>query len=98
IEEQGQGVGKQARDLETIGMMPLLLRNILATIPKELLPDEIDSTIPRQPRDADPGPADPNAPTGPTEPLDRGITINVGGINIDNRSYNYDSHDMTTTN
>ncbi|HHR5887043.1 TPA: hypothetical protein ACS7WW_003473, partial [Providencia alcalifaciens] len=99
IEEQGQGVGKQARDLETIGMMPLLLRNILANIPKELLPDEIDSTIPRQPRDADPaGPADPNAPTGPTEPLDRGITINVGGINIDNRSYNYDSHDITTTN
>ncbi|WGZ56333.1 hypothetical protein PO864_19710 (plasmid) [Providencia alcalifaciens] len=99
IEEQGQGVGKQARDLETIGMMPLLLRNILANIPKELLPDEIDSTIPRQPRDEDPaGPADPNAPTGPTEPLDRGITINVGGINIDNRSYNYDSHDITTTN
>ncbi|WP_407901996.1 hypothetical protein [Providencia rustigianii] len=99
IEEQGQGVGKQARDLETIGMMPLLLRNILANIPKESLPDEIDSTIPRQPRDADPaGPADPNAPTGPTEPLDRGITINVGGINIDNRSYNYDSHDITTTN
>ncbi|HHR6466083.1 TPA: hypothetical protein ACS78B_003586, partial [Providencia alcalifaciens] len=99
IEEQGQGVGKQARDLETIGMMPLLLRNILANIPKESLPDEVDSTIPRQPRDADPaGPADPNAPTGPTEPLDRGITINVGGINIDNRSYNYDSHDITTTN
>ncbi|HHR6150543.1 TPA: hypothetical protein ACS787_003077, partial [Providencia alcalifaciens] len=102
IEEQGQGVGKQARDLETIGMMPLLLRNILANIPKESLPDEIDSTIPRQPRDADPAgptdPNDPNAPTGPTEPLDRGITINVGGINIDNRSYHYDSHDITTTN
>ncbi|HHR5829381.1 TPA: hypothetical protein ACS7X9_003517, partial [Providencia alcalifaciens] len=99
IEEQGQGVGKQARDLETIGMMPLLLRNILANIPKESLPDEIDSTIPRQPRDADPaGPTDPNAPNAPTEPLDRGITINVGGINIDNRSYHYDSHDITTTN
>ncbi|HHR6406451.1 TPA: hypothetical protein ACS78E_003198, partial [Providencia alcalifaciens] len=99
IDEQGMGVGKQARDLETIGMMPLLLRNILATIPKDLLPDEVDATIPRQPRDAEPaGPADPNAPTGPTDPLDRGITINVGGINIDNRSYHYDSHDITTTN
>ncbi|HHE6471127.1 TPA: hypothetical protein ACPE6X_003701, partial [Providencia rettgeri] len=92
VDEQGMGVGKQARDLETIGAMPLLLRSILAHIPKDLLPDEVDSA-----RMKPQGPAEPAGPEEPAGPNDRGITINIGDINIDNRSYNYDSHDVTTS-
>ncbi|MBM2885034.1 hypothetical protein JFK97_11595 [Chromobacterium phragmitis] len=79
----GFGVGKLARDLDTVAVLPLLLRNILAGLPKDTVPP---SATPPAAEAA--GPGGP-APAGPQQPAPGlgGITINMGGIHIDNSQH-----------
>lgn len=81
VEQRGVGVGKLARDLDTVATLPLLLRDILANLPKDL------------PQTAQPTPA-PNTSTAsdvaspapghtPHGQVPGGITINIGDIHID---------------
>ncbi|MEJ8675068.1 hypothetical protein [Chromobacterium amazonense] len=79
----GFGVGKLARDLDTVAVLPLLLRNILAGLPKDTVSP---SATPPAAEAAGPGGPTPAGPQQPAPGLG-GITINMGGIHIDNRQH-----------
>ncbi|POB00604.1 hypothetical protein C2134_00610 [Chromobacterium sinusclupearum] len=89
IERNGYGVGKLARDLDTVAVLPLLLRNILAGLPKDTVPPAA------KPPAAEPtGPGDPAA-AGPQQPAPGGITFNIGDIHIDNSRHINNSRRFT---
>ncbi|WP_434626750.1 hypothetical protein [Chromobacterium sp. CV08] len=74
-ELHGLGVGKLARDLDTVAVLPLLLRNVLA----QLAPPPPNGARPEPP-----AAAEPTGDNGPTPPQAGGVTINIGDIHIDN--------------
>lgn len=80
IEERGVGVGKLARDLDTVATLPLLLRDILANLPK----DVPQTAQPAANPDTSDVPAVAETRPGPASGQGQGgITINIGDIHID---------------
>ncbi|WP_052370806.1 hypothetical protein [Chromobacterium haemolyticum] len=75
----GTSLGRQARDLDTVAILPQLLRSVLAGLGQET-PPRATPDLPDAPKGPDAPKPDPSAaPAGGPN-----ITINVGGINIDN--------------
>jgi hypothetical protein len=67
---QGVGVGKLARDLDTVAMLPLLLRNLLSHLPHpQDIPPKINTPV---------TPTNPEPSTSPAA----GIAVHIGTINI----------------
>lgn len=83
IDQHGLGVGKLARDLDTVATLPLLLRNVLAQLPQDLL-----QTVPPSTSAPASGP-DGSTPAAPAAVAagPGGVTINIGDIHIDNSKY-----------
>lgn len=85
VEQRGVGVGKLSRDLDTVATLPLLLRDILANLPKGL-PQTVQPTpvpnISAMPDAVSPGPT-PGQGWG---------TINIGDIHIDKSQHIDNSH------
>jgi len=84
VEQRGVGVGKLARDLDTVATLPRLLRDILANQPKDL--SQTTQPTPAPGSSEVPDAVDPDLGPGPA--LGRGqgqggITINIGDIHID---------------
>ncbi|HID7510667.1 TPA: hypothetical protein ACXHW4_004583 [Enterobacter hormaechei] len=79
LEQRGVGVGKLARDLDTVATLPLLLRDILGNLPKDL-PQTTQPT-------STPAPDTSTIPGLAANPGAGGITINIGDIHIDKSQY-----------
>lgn len=79
IEQRGVSVGTLARDLDTVAILPQLLRSLLEGLGQET-PPRATPDLPDEPKGPDAPKPDPSAaPAGGPN-----ITINVGGITIDN--------------
>lgn len=80
VEQRGVGVGKLARDLDTVATLPLILRDILANLPKDLPQTAQQTPVPNI--SAVPDSAGPSPGPSLGQGLG-GITINIGDIHID---------------
>ncbi|MDH0340473.1 hypothetical protein [Chromobacterium haemolyticum] len=79
LRQSGPSLGRQARDLDTVAILPQLLRSVLAGLGQEA-PPQAKPDLPDEPKGPDAPKPDPSAaPAGGPN-----ITINVGGITIDN--------------
>ncbi|MGL5345496.1 MAG: hypothetical protein ACRC9O_13165, partial [Plesiomonas sp.] len=95
LQERGAGVGKLSRDLDTVAILPELLRKLLPAIVEQLKPE---SAHPQAGTDSQPDavdgetkPQSPHSAMGSPPPT---ITINVGDIHInqDDHSVKRDDH------
>ncbi|MBN3002383.1 hypothetical protein JW897_01400 [Chromobacterium alkanivorans] len=75
----GPSLGRQARDLDTVAILPQLLRSVLAGLGQEA-PPQAKPDLPDAPK----GPATPKPDPSAAPAGGPNITINVGGITIDN--------------
>lgn len=85
INQRGMGVGKLARDLDTVATVPRLLRDILPAIAEASQNAKPKSSL--QPETAVP----PENKAGQQTPSSGGFTLN-GGIHIDNRQVDNSQH------
>lgn len=85
INQRGMGVGKLARDLDTVATVPRLLRDILPAIAEASQNAKPKSSL--QPEAAVP----PENKAGQQTPSSGGFTLN-GGIHIDNRQVDNSQH------
>lgn len=83
VEQRGVGVGKLARDLDTVATLPLLLRDILANLPKDLPQSTPSTSAPVPDTSTVPGPGPAPGPALAENPGAGAITINIGDIHID---------------
>lgn len=86
IHQRGMGLGKLARDLDTVAALPRLLRDLLSAIaeaPKNTKPKppQPEATVP------------PENKAGPHAPSSGGFTLN-GGIHTDNRRIDNSQHNF----
>ncbi|MGL5758775.1 hypothetical protein [Plesiomonas sp.] len=88
LRERGAGMGKLSRDLDTVAILPELLRNLLPLITEQLKPDSAHSQTGTH---LQPDAGDTDTKPQPSSPA---ITINVGGIHIthDDHSIQQDDH------